>query len=66
MTKTQVFQISWFIMKYGFLIYVSCLLLNLGVIIPSILIWGFVFVDLGYEFLRMVEYYQPTNREKVK
>lgn len=45
----------WMVVKNGFLVFLSCLLLDAGILIPAILIYVFMFIDLGIEFMRMVE-----------
>ena len=55
MTKKDFYNLSWIFIRCGFLIYISCILLELNVLIPLVLIWIFIFLDLGVEFLKMVE-----------
>jgi hypothetical protein len=55
MTKKDFYYLSWIFIRYGFLIYISSILLELNVLIPLVLIWIFVFLDLGVEFLKMID-----------
>ena len=55
MSKKDFYYLSWIFIRYGFLIYISCILLELNVLIPLVLIWIFVFLDLGVEFLKMID-----------
>ena len=53
--KQQLPFFLWMMVKNGFLVFLSCLLLDAGILIPAILIYVFMFVDLGIEFMRIVE-----------
>ena len=55
MSKKDFYYLSWIFIRYGFLIYISSILLELNVLIPLVLIWIFVFLDLGVEFLKMID-----------
>jgi hypothetical protein len=56
MTKTNLlFWVLWLILKNGFYIFLSCFLLGKTAILLALLVYVFIFIDLGFEFLRMVE-----------
>ena len=56
MTKTNLpFWIIWLVLKNGFYIFLSCFLLEKTAILLALLVYVFIFIDLGFEFLRMVE-----------
>jgi hypothetical protein len=55
MTKKDLLYLFWIFIRCGFLIYLSCVFLGLGVLIPAIFIFILIFIDLGVEFLKMVE-----------
>ena len=55
MSKKDFYYLSWIFIRYGFLIYISSILLELNVLIPLVLILIFVFLDLGVEFLKMID-----------
>jgi hypothetical protein len=56
MTKTNLpFWIIWLVLKNGFYIFLSCILLGKSAILLALLVYVFIFIDLGFEFLRMVE-----------
>jgi hypothetical protein len=47
--------IIWLVLKNGFYIFLSCFLLEKTAILLALLVYVFIFIDLGFEFLRMVE-----------
>jgi len=56
MTKTNLlFWVLWLILKNGFYIFLSCFVLENGAILLALLVWVFIFIDLGFEFLRVCE-----------
>jgi hypothetical protein len=61
MTKKDLRHLSWIFIKCAFLIYITCVLLELNILILPVLIFIFIFIDLGVEFLKMVEDTRQTG-----
>jgi hypothetical protein len=56
MTKTNLLSwIIWSVLKNGFYIFLSCILLEKSAVLLALLVYVFIFIDLGFEFLKMVE-----------
>jgi hypothetical protein len=56
MAKTNLLSwIIWSVLKNGFYIFLSCVLLEKSAILLALLVYAFILIDLGFEFLRMVE-----------
>ena len=55
MTKNDLYHFSWITIRCAFLIYISCVLLELNILILPVLIFIFIFLDLGVEFLKNLE-----------
>ena len=56
MTETNlIFWVLWLILKNGFYIFLSCFILEKGAILLALLVLVFIFIDLGFEFLRVVD-----------